>query len=560
MVGNPDFKFQVLKANGNEKTDELFIEAGTEYTVYDANGTVLRTDRTDADGVFTLKAGQRAEFTGIDENRGKYYVRELLDGTLLDQYGQITVSGETTSRNYNVTVGSDTFTGVESPIKDMSDGATAFRFDNAIEQRKLGSLSITKALQPLAAGETPTGETYTFNVSLDGALLPAGTEYTLRKADGTEATVTVQNSGQVSLMAGQTVIIPKILAGTSYDITETDSPKYNVTYSPGKTGIIAHSQEVRITATNTEVGVAIDIPVRKTLQNPDGLSHSYTISFQPVKDPDGRESDGDPVTWTAAFDSGTDNVQDHAFRVTYRPSDFDGNEKTFYYLVTERADAAESYTDFDENVYIVSVKVTKTVSGGTKSMTAQVVSEFGTAGKPVGFVNSLKLASLELKKTVSGGTTEQEFQFAISLSYPGLNATYTGVKLRLDGTTDGQTYAVSFTNGDAQVSVRLKHGESFKIDGLPSGTQWTAMETNAEGFRTQYKVNQGSLTDGPAAGGTLTTGNTCVEFVNTVLYELPITGGAGTMAYTAGGAGLMALAILMYIGKRFGRRRDAESK
>ena len=48
---------------------------------------------------------------------------------------------------------------------------------------------------------------------------------------------------------------------------------------------------------------------------------------------------------------------------------------------------------------------------------------------------------------------------------------------------------------------------------------------------------------------------TVVSYTNAVLYELPETGGAGTIPYTMAGLGLIALALsLMYITKK--RRKE----
>lgn len=83
IVGNPDFRFQILKENGRD----LFIPAGTNYDILNKSGNLIATKQTDKNGIFTLKAGQTAVFSEINENAGKYFVREILDADTFAQYG-----------------------------------------------------------------------------------------------------------------------------------------------------------------------------------------------------------------------------------------------------------------------------------------------------------------------------------------------------------------------------------------------------------------------------------------------------------------------------------------
>lgn len=55
VLGNPDFSFQVLKADtdGN-KTDNLFVAANTNYTIYDSNNNAIGTGITDENGVVSF--------------------------------------------------------------------------------------------------------------------------------------------------------------------------------------------------------------------------------------------------------------------------------------------------------------------------------------------------------------------------------------------------------------------------------------------------------------------------------------------------------------------------
>ena len=161
-LGNPDFLFQVLDADN----DSQFLPGNWAYSLYDADGSVIqeievtekyqdgrvktmkikdgagnvlcteeydsdgnRTSQTGsglnkvlrlgANGIFALKAGQKAEFVGIPETWGKYYVRELLEQTTAGQYGTITVSG-TAITPETITVGGTAYSGVKSPVLDIT--------------------------------------------------------------------------------------------------------------------------------------------------------------------------------------------------------------------------------------------------------------------------------------------------------------------------------------------------------------------------------------------------------------------------------------------------------
>ena len=173
ILGNPDFRFQVLKEDGKD----LFIQPGTEYTILNAAGEEVGKGTTDANGVFTIKADQTAVFEEIPENSGKYFVRELLETDAFSQFGTISVDGTTTTQDDNVTIGTDTFKGVDSTVKDMSSGSTIFRFDNKITFNKLGALEITKKLEPY--GGSANDATFDFYVTLDGSPLASGTKYTV---------------------------------------------------------------------------------------------------------------------------------------------------------------------------------------------------------------------------------------------------------------------------------------------------------------------------------------------------------------------------------------------
>ncbi len=358
-LGNPDFKFQMLKENGTE----LFVGAYTSFTIVE-NGTEIGTGMTDADGVFTLKAGQTAWFEDISEDSGKYFVRELFDSGTLSQYGRITVSGEAITERNNVTVGDEIFTGADSPVRDISDGNTHFIFENEISTAELGSLSIQKTLTN--SDKLLPSSIFTFEVKLDDELLPVGTSYYV---DGVLKTVAV--AGEVTVASGQTAVINNILAGTSFSLKETEASAdgYVVSYflngvmqaEDGVAGTVQTKTTAEVSVNNTELVASVVIPVHKTLKLPDGNEHSYTIRLEMINDPSNLTTAVDPAFIRDLTINITNDPIESEFELGYAISDFDELPQILYYKITElknENDAVE--TAYDESVYVVEVTVKRT--------------------------------------------------------------------------------------------------------------------------------------------------------------------------------------------------------
>ena len=552
ILGNPDYSFQVLKADSSgNKTSELFIAAGTQYTIYDENDNVIGTGTTDANGVFTLKAGQRAEFTGIQENAGKYYVRELLDGTVLGQYGNVTVSGESTTTSNNVTVGSETFTGMDSPVKDMSDGATAFRFTNDVDENKLGSLQISKVLAEYSLARTV--KYFDVQVTLDGQLLPVGTTYTV----GTE-TRTVTTAGIVTIAADETAVIADILAGTAFTVQETsgsaegytvtysDSGGYSITVNDGVvSGVIKTSASVQLVVTNAEKGASVTIPGTKYLVNPDGTAHSFTFTLTEVTDSTGSTvRDGGLSGYEAtATVTGTETAA-FSFTINYVQVEQTTLPAVFYYRIVENG---EEHSLPNETDYVVEVTVSEADDGISAAITGMWKDGEEMSSYSADFVNTLA-SSLTIEKKVDGGTAaqSQSFTFTVKLTGDHLPASFPAVFYQQDGTTESKTLYLN-ENGEI-VLYGFMHGEKAVISGIPYGTTWTVTESDNDGFIVTTVVTAGETSQsgaGSTASGTVPLDPVQVVYTNAASYALPETGGAGTTPYAMTGLALMAAALCL---------------
>lgn len=565
ILGNPDYKFQVLKADSSgNKTSQLFIATNTEYTIYDANDNKVGTGTTDANGVFTLKAGQRAEFTGIKENAGKYYVRELLEGTVLEQYGNVTVSGESTTTSNNVTVGSDTFTGMDSPVKDMSSGATFFRFTNTVDGDKLGRLSISK--QTTEYIDINEDKTFDIEVTLDGEKLPVGTEYTV----GIE-TRTVETEGIITISANEEAVITNVLAGTAFTVKETDESAdgYIVTYltedgrrsamaDNAAVGTIEISADVKLIVNNRENGVVINIPGTKSMSAYDGTNRTYTFVLTEVTDETGETVKTDGITASVTADV-SNAARDFEFSITYEDVDMENLPKTLYYRITEspNGDALTNGT-----AYVVEVKIIKGEDDGPAAEITRMWkngTELSSSEYNAVFTNTLK-GDLSVTKKVEGSSAGEGFSFTVELAEGSSGVgitTYPVTLYQADGSIVERT-SWTFSNGVAAFND-VKNGETFVIHDLPYGTTWAITETNADGYKVTTTVTVGENTvsgNGTSTTGSATAGNTEVVYTNTYMYELPYTGGAGTTSYTMAGLVLILIsaASLLYTFKA--RRRE----
>ncbi len=221
-LGNPSFEFQVLKegADGSDLANDLFVEPETTYEIYENGIKTGRTNTVDQNGVIRLKSGEMAIISDIDSSKGNYFVRELLDERIFEQYGVITVDGTVGSGDKlsETEIDGMPFRGVDSLVKNIDDGAvTLFNFVNHVDAAKTGSLSVTKKLA-VQTEEWEQSKTFEFEIKLDGIPLPQGTEYTV----GGEVR-TVETEGRIVLGAEETAVIENILAGSRYTVQETSA-------------------------------------------------------------------------------------------------------------------------------------------------------------------------------------------------------------------------------------------------------------------------------------------------------------------------------------------------
>lgn len=401
ILGNPNFKFQVLKEN----EEGLFIGPNTLYDIKDSQGNIIGSGKTDENGIFTLKAGQTAIFNDIPENSGRYFVRELLNTDEFSQYGTISVDGSSQTTNYEVTIGSDTFKGVNSPVKDMSDGSTYFHFNNKIETSKLGKLSITKKLE---SADSNLNKDFKFRITLDGVLLPVNTNYRV----GSETRM-VTEAGIITLKPNETAVIDKMLAGSTYKIEEIDAEGYEVTYKVNEspcddlpTGIIKTNKAIVVEVCNKEKSSSVNIPIYKILSNPDGKEHTYQFDLVQVTDQTGNTSVEGGLNASTNIIILESSSQEHSesFTINYLNNQIDSSSKDFFYKITEtQLENKEMGTTFDQSVYVVQVTVTKDENGNLNAVISEIYKNNESVGSNGKILFENRITEYKLPETGGPG-------------------------------------------------------------------------------------------------------------------------------------------------------------
>lgn len=518
-IGDKEYYFQIVKGDGS-----LFIPTNYSYDVYDKNN-VKRTEKTDNYGIITLGADERAVISGVKENAGKYYVRELLD----TEYENVLVDGinKLNGSNSTVTIGDKTYTIVLSDEKDISGDTNSITFINDI---KTGQLKIKKTLKNIT-NETVLNTGFKMYVTIDDIPLKVGTTYKIGSN-----TYTVSELGVIELKPNEEAIIDKIISESQFKVEEklsstsglTDSYKVNNVDTDTKfaSGTINTSSINIVEVINAEkTGLYVEIPVKKRTTNPDGVKHTYTFTLIDI--------DNDKTISTKTITTDEDGVGEVLFKLEYSQLEHPNKETIHNYQIKEVVNN-DKYTLYDETVYDVKVKV---INNSSEFVATYTISKDGLNVDDIEFVNT-RLSSLTIKKIVESDNSNDAGKFNFSIESNGLReGVYEYVTLK--GTTSGTI--VFDANGMA--SVELSHNESITIYGLRYGSKYTITETNSDGYSVMYKVDSAGYIEGNKVTDKTLVKDTMVEFKNVKGYELPKTGSGGMLAIISISIVLMSISF-----------------
>ena len=250
------FKFQLLVKDEKEN----YVPSTPNGILDDGRKVEFSEDK-----VFTLKPGQYATFSGLKANT-KYRIKEL--GVSKNEYDKVFINDEvTTSQDGNV----------------ISNEATVGSrpwviFTNKCSEKNSRKLCITKKIK----GDIPVNDKFDFEIKLNGQKYTGnyylqdseGNYYTsengpLKKAKNKTVCGSAVNGVVSSVPAGYTVVLEKILAGTSFEVNEinlnpTDygNPEYSieaaedVNTTDKASGKIELGSDAKVTVTNTRNNVA----------------------------------------------------------------------------------------------------------------------------------------------------------------------------------------------------------------------------------------------------------------------------------------------------------------
>lgn len=592
QVGDPDFFFQILKVDedGNKTKDLLVDQYDSEgkpmkYYVYDANtNELLREENVGANGVITIKGGERAEVRDVLENAGKYYVRELLDDYYYAQYGGITIEGSAETGGVNgVVIGETSFQGVESAIADASEAVSMFCFTNTIDTDRIGALSISKNVSNVSSKADAT-KSFDLLVKLDDILIPVGMEYELFENDTWIAIKEVEEEGVISLKAGQTAMIKHLLASTKFEVTEKAAsaegyvPFYEVgnAYKPSANNNSAASgyiwidpnidkgiTNVKVTVENRENAVEVKIPVTKVIENGDqepNTSHVYTFMLECLSTIDNNGNDFD--LYNGAYQDPEylsvigDSVGKFTFDLYYDINDF---PKDISFPVELTYKISESGFDkdgipvtgtiIDKTEYTVVVRIDK-MSSGVLETTDFSLKKGNEEVESADFVNIL-ISDLMLEKRLEDidGHSENAFKFTVSLADVSGNPLANQI-FKVDRVCGGETQAIEMqTDADGKLILENVHStDQIKIKNLLVGTKWTITENDTGIYNVTWEV--GSVAkSGTTIDGKIASGPNTVICTNDSSYELPEFGGRGPKSYILTGLALMLLGAVCLLYK-----------
>ncbi len=395
----------------------------------------------------------------------------------------------------------------------ISEGGATAKFTNT---RGVSTLTVSKTVDG-AQGETgDPNKPWNFTVTMkDGETPLSGTFACV----GTQTSLTFQaGKATFPLKHGQSITIQGIPAGVTYEVTEAEANMDGYeTASEGETGTIL---EGGATAkfTNTKVPTNT-LTVSKTVTGGGDTTKAWEFTVTLTRDDmpleEGRTFNYDGGSIAAGVSEPPDGM------LTLNSK----GQATF------PLKHGQSITIKDIPVWVAYQVTEQGANTGGYEMTS--TNATGTIQKDIAataaFTNTkVPSGTLTVTKTVSGNGVQpadrnKEWGFTVTMKHG---------ETPLEGKFDceGTQTSLSF-NANGHADVRLKHGESITIQGIPAGVTYTVTEDMADldGFKTTSTGATGTIQEGKAV---------TAAFTNTKNGDVTGTGedtGAGTGEDTGAG-------------------------
>ena len=210
-----NYTFKIYKA----KDDEDYVDA-TEFTALSSYPYSIvggGNGMTDADGQFTLKEGQSAQFNNISRFT-EVYVEEIKpnDGYIYTQ----TVVDEKVYQHI------DTIDAFKSNTKVMPKGALSYTFTNYMQTQPL---TIKKYVEGGSDALINPNQEFTFNLDFTKNIVEAGEDAIKAKKVSDEETsdISLTDAGSFVLKQSESITIPRVPVNMTYELSENNPDTKN---------------------------------------------------------------------------------------------------------------------------------------------------------------------------------------------------------------------------------------------------------------------------------------------------------------------------------------------
>ena len=260
----------------------------------------------------------------------------------------------------------------------------------------------------------------------------------------------------------------------TYTIAETKGSQTGVTYD-------TKTYTVKVKVTDNKAGALVAAISGDSTSGTDlDFTNSYSakpvsVQFGGLKTLEGKTLEDKEFSFTLTGSDGTNETVTNDANGGIIFSEIEYTKPgTYTYTVREEA-SAESGVSIDSTVYNITVTITDDGSG----QLAAVISGDTATGTDLNFKNTFSYGSLAISKKVTGdlGDKNREFSFKVEFDNDGCFS-YSGSK---SGTLE---------SGDI---IKLRHGESIVISGIPAGTTYRVTELGANGYYTYSTGDNGLI-------------------------------------------------------------------
>ena len=458
--------------NGKRDASEKLMQ-GVTVTVYDSEGKVVKD----------LKDGK--ECTAVTDENGNYLFENLPAGDFTVEF----TDGDTKISKYTLTVskadgvsdaensdaakdenGTPVIEGIEMPEdKDITSSPYKVEHQDA-GFYQTGSLAVTKTVENAEVGDAD---------SFDITVTFTGGPVALSEVKGAGGKTYPVKDGKITLTlkAGETAEFIELPFGTTYDVTEKDSPLYLESY--------LYKDAAHMVDTTQDTVEVINKRVNRVLSgttwvdaNQDGkrdvseeLMQGVTVT---VYDSEGNivkdVKDGKECT-TVTDENGNylfENLPDGDFTVEFTDGDTKISE---YTLTVSKADGVNE----DVNSDAVNKEGTPVIENVVMPKDEEITSSpYKIEHQDAGFYQT---GSLAVTKTVENAEAGDAESFDITV-------TFTGGPIALSEVKDagGKSYPVT----EGKITLTLKAGETAEIIELPYGTTYEVTEADSQLYEESY--------------------------------------------------------------------------